>query len=297
MIGGVPLPGASCQFNDRNNGMANPPRPVFFVSDSTGITVETLGQSLLHQFPELAFGIQVLRYVDTPAKARKARDRIRRAGENGRGRPIVFSTLIDEEARALIRDSGALCLDLFECFMGPLQQELHARPHHAAGRTHGVIDDDDYTARIEAVNFALKADDGVSSRHYPDADIVLVGVSRTGKTPTCLYLALHYGLCAANHPLTEEDLERERLPKELEPFREKLFGLTIHPERLHRIRSQRRPDSEYASLARCRHEVQQAEAILRAAGVPVLDTTTMSVEEIATTIISRVERRRNGREG
>ncbi len=274
--------------------MANRARPVFFVSDSTGITVETLGQSLLHQFPGIEFAIQVLRYVDTPEKARRARDRIRAAGEQGRGRPIVFSTLIDETARAIVAESGALCLDPFASFMGPLQAELHARPRHAAGRTHGVIDDDDYTARIEAVNFALKADDGVSSRYYPDADVVLVGVSRTGKTPTCLYLALHYGVFAANHPLTEEDLARERLPPELQGFRDRLFGLTIHPERLSRIRSQRRPGSDYASLARCRHEVQQAEAILRAAGVPVLDTTTMSVEEIATTIMSHLERERQG---
>lgn len=267
--------------------MANPSRPVFFVSDSTGITVETLGQSLLHQFPELAFDVHVLRYVNDVQKARAARDRIRAAGDAHGQRPIVFSTLIDEALRAIIAESGALCLDPFATFMAPLQQELHARPHHATGRTHGVIDDDDYTARIEAVNFALQNDDGVSSRHYPEADIVLTGVSRTGKTPTCLYLALHYGVRAANHPLTEEDLESERLPVELQPFRDKLFGLTIHPERLHRIRSQRRPGSEYASLARCRHEVQQAEAILRAADVPLLDATAMSVEEIATTIISR----------
>ncbi len=275
--------------------MANPSRPVFLVSDSTGITVETLGQSLLHQFPELAFEVQVLRYVNDAQKARAARDRIRAAGEACGQRPIVFSTLIEAEPRAILAESGALCLDPFATFLPALQQELHARPHHAAGRTHGVIDDDDYTARIEAVNFALQNDDGVRTRHYPEADVVLVGVSRTGKTPTCLYLALHYGLRAANHPLTEEDLDGECLPAELQPFRDKLFGLTIAPERLHRIRSQRRPGSDYASLARCRHEVRQAEAILRAAGVPLLDTTSMSVEEIATTIIQSVEERRHAK--
>jgi len=276
--------------------MANPSRPVFLVSDSTGITVETLGQSLLHQFPERVFDVHVLRYVDDVHKARAARDRIRAAAEDCRQRPVVFSTLVEQELRAILAESGALCLDPFAAFMPTLQQELHARPHPMAGRTHGVIDDSDYTARIEAVNFAMQNDDGVSTRHYPEADVVLVGVSRTGKTPTSLYLALHYAVRAANHPLTDEDLAGERLPAELQPFRDRLFGLTIAPERLHRIRSQRRPGSEYASLERCRHEIRQAEAILRAAGVPLLDSTSMSVEEIATTIISvRAEERGKGK--
>ncbi len=267
--------------------MATSRRTVFFVSDSTGITAETFGHSLLSQFENVEFENVVLRYVDTPDKAREACRRIQAAAGSSEAPPLVFSTLVEPAERRLIAECGGVWFDLFETFIEPLQQELQQPASRSAGRTHGVIDDAEYTARIDAVNFALQNDDGTTTRHYHEADIVLLGVSRTGKTPTCLYLALHYGVYAANYPLTEEDLLATRLPEALQPHRDKLFGLTITPERLHRIRSQRRPGSHYASLEECRREIRLAEDLFRSASLPVLDTTTMSVEEIATTIMTR----------
>lgn len=267
--------------------MANTKRVVFFVSDSTGITAETFGHSLLSQFEHVEFDIRVLRFVDNLEKAEDACHEIEKALKIEPLRPLVFSTLIDHHARDLIASSGGVWFDLFDTFISPLQRELHQDPSHTAGRTHGVIDDRGYTARIDAVNFAMANDDGATTRHYPEADIILVGVSRTGKTPTCLYLALHYGVYAANFPLTEDDLLQTQLPSYLKPFQDKLFGLTISPDRLQRIRSQRRPASHYASLGQCRLEINQAEDLFHLGQIPILNSTTMSVEEIATTIISR----------
>ncbi|MCG6935640.1 MAG: kinase/pyrophosphorylase [Proteobacteria bacterium] len=262
-------------------------RVVFFVSDSTGITAETFGHSLLTQFEHIDFDIRVLRYVDNMEKAKQACQAIENVVASEPQRPLVFSTLIDSAVRDLIAASGGVWFDLFDTFISPLQRELHQSPSHTTGRTHGVIDDSDYTARIDAINFTMANDDGISTRHYPEADIVLVGVSRTGKTPTCLYLALHYGVYAANYPLTEDDLLETRLPVGLKAYRDKLFGLTISADRLHRIRSQRRPASHYASLGQCRLEISQAEDLFHSSQIPALNTTTMSVEEIATTIMSR----------
>ena len=267
--------------------MANNKRTVFFVSDSTGITAETFGHSLLSQFESIQFENIVLRYVDDLPKAEQACRQIEAVTKSEGQPPLVFSTLVEPKLRHIIANSGGLWFDIFEAFIAPLQSALHETPAPMAGRSHGVGDLKHYSARIEAVNFAVQNDDGVSTRHYDEADIVLLGVSRTGKTPTCLYMALHYGVHAANFPLTEEELLQTQLPPELKPYQDKLFGLTISAERLHRIRSERRPDSRYASLSQCRLELNQAEDLFQASHIPVINTTTMSVEEIATTIMTR----------
>jgi len=267
--------------------MANPTRTVFYVSDSTGITAETFGHSLLSQFEHIEFRIVHLRYIDTPLRATEACQRIAKEVQADKLRPLVFSTLVAPELRQQMAQSGGVWFDLFETYIGPLQQELHQLPSQAAGRTHGVVDDADYVARIDAVNYALRNDDGISTRHYHQADVVLIGVSRTGKTPTCLYLALHYGVCAANYPLTEDEHLQTGIPPELKDVSGKLFGLSIGAERLQRIRAQRQPDSRYASLAQCRGELRHAEELFRLNHIPYLDITTMSVEEIATSIMHR----------
>ncbi len=272
--------------------MANPQRQVFFISDSTGITTETFGHSLLSQFENIDFSIKALRYVNNHARAEAAVQQINRAAENTSARPLVFSTVIDPQLRHLVHQSHALVFDLFETYIPILQKELNASPSHASGRTHGVIDDLDYSSRMDAVNFAMRNDDGGSTRQYDRADVILIGVSRSGKTPACLYMALHYGVYAANYPLTTDDSLRDDLPSPLKAHRQKLFGLTIDPERLHRIRSQRQPGSEYASLPQCRTEVRHAESLFQTFQIPYLDTTSMSVEEIVTSIIS--QRKLNG---
>lgn len=268
-----------------NDKPGKPQRTVFFVSDRTGITAETLGHSLLTQFDGIDFRPVTVPFIGTKDKAEAAAQRINETAEQEGVRPLVFSTLITDECREVVKASEGMYLDFFDAFIGPLERELDTTSSHAAGRAHGVFDAETYTRRIDAMNFALANDDGVTTRHYDRAEVILVGVSRSGKTPTCLYLALHYGVYAANYPLTEEDLSETRLPKSLEQHRDKLFGLTIDPGRLQNIRQERRPDSRYASGRQVAYEVREAEFLFRRNGIPFLNTTTSSVEEIATTVL------------
>jgi len=273
--------------------MSVPRRTVFFVSDGTGITVEMLGHSLLTQFEGIEFQHVTVPFVDTVTKARACVARIEDAARNGSARPVVFTTLVNGEVRDVIRAAGAFVLDFFEVFLDPLEGELGAKSSHTIGRSHSALDTKQYTNRIDAINFALAHDDGVSSRDLDKADVILVGVSRSGKTPTSLYLALKFGIRAANYPLIPEDFDRLQLPTVLQDYREKLFGLSISPERLTEIRHERRPNSRYANLDNCRFEVRQAEQLMQREGVRWADSTTKSIEEIATTIMQdfKLERR------
>ena len=268
-----------------------PVRPVFYVSDGTGITAETIGHSLLTQFGHVSFVTDRIPFVDTPDKARLAVEEIRRAGELHGTRPIVVNSCVDSSLSQVLADSGALMLDVFEPFIAPLEQELGAPREPRVGRAHGIADFDTYHRRIDAMNYALTHDDGISM-DFAEADLVLVGVSRAGKTPTCVYMALHYGIRAANYPLTEDDLDQERLPAKLRAYRHKLFGLTIDPERLHQIRQERRPDSRYAQMDTCRREVAAAEMMFRAERIPTLSTTHTSIEEISSKVLSTLGLRR-----
>ncbi|MCP1726503.1 regulator of PEP synthase PpsR (kinase-PPPase family) [Natronospira proteinivora] len=263
----------------------NTRRTVFFVSDRTGITAETLGHSLLTQFDGIDFRPVTVPFIGSKDKAETVAQRINETAAAEGVRPLVFSTLITDECREVIQAADGMYLDFFDAFIGPLEKELDKSSSHAAGRAHGVFDAETYTRRIDAMNYALANDDGVSTRHYDRAEVILVGVSRSGKTPTCLYLALHYGVYAANYPLTEDDLEDGMLPKSLKTHKDKLFGLTIDPKRLQDIRQERRPDSHYASVRQVNYEVREAEILFRRYGIPFLNTTTSSVEEIATTVI------------
>jgi regulator of PEP synthase PpsR (kinase-PPPase family) len=273
--------------------MAHPRRTVFFVSDGTGISAETLGHSLLTQFEGIEFAQSVLPFVDTPAKARECVAQIEEAKVRSGARPIVFCTLVDDEVRGTLREADALVLDFFAGFLSPLEAELGTRSTHTVGRSHSAANNKDYLDRIEAVNFALAHDDGLGNKDFGRADVILVGVSRSGKTPTCLYMALQFGIRAANVPLTPDDFDRGVLPATIEPHLKRLYGLTIAPERLAEIRSERRPDSRYARLENCRYEVEHAERLMRRHGIPWLNSTTRSIEEIATKILQevRLERR------
>jgi len=259
-------------------------RTVLFISDGTAITAETFGQSLLTQFNGQEFRRVRLPFVDTPEKAREAVDLINRAAAAGELKPLVFSTIVDAAVGQLLADADAEVFDMFGTFIPRLEEVLGATGSHMVGKAHGISDSHRYENRMEATNYALTHDDGISKR-LDSADVVLIGVSRSGKTPTCLYMALHFGLKAANYPLTEEDLEKPRLPDFLRQHRHKLFGLTIDAQRLAEIRETRRPGSRYASLKQCRHEVEAAEALLRTERVPMLSSTRASVEELASRIL------------
>lgn len=267
-------------------------RTVFFVSDQTGVTAETMGHSLLTQFDGLEFRPVTLPFVSSVDKAEEAVRRINRAAAEEGVRPIVFSTLVQDDLRDIVLASQGLFLDFFAAFVGPLERELNSRSTHRAGRAHGIADLATYTARINATNFALANDDG-NVGDYEHADVILVGVSRSGKTPTCLYMALQYGIFASNYPLTDDDLEGGVLPARLERHRRKLYALTIRPERLQQIRNERRPESRYASRQQVQYELRTAEAMFARYGIPVLDTTECSIEEIASRILNNtgIERR------
>ncbi|MGA9343041.1 MAG: pyruvate, water dikinase regulatory protein [Rhodanobacteraceae bacterium] len=262
-------------------------RIVFYVSDGTGITAETIGHSVLTQFENVDFDTYRLPFVDDEQKAQVAALRIKAAFDQSGMRPIVVNTIMDKRLSDFVAASGALMLDVFAPFIDPLEAELGTKRLSRVGKAHGMTDFAAYESRINATNYALAHDDGIDV-HYDDAEVVLVGVSRVGKTPTCLYMALHYGIRAANYPLTEEDLEKLELPKRLAPHCDKLYGLSIDAQRLAQVREARRPGSPYAKLDQCRWELAQADKLFRRENLPVQNTTHTSIEEIASKILAQL---------
>lgn len=267
-------------------------RTVFFISDRTGITAETLGHSLITQFEDFQFEQITLPFVDTLEKAHDANARIAQAHAEDGARPVIFATIIQDDVREVIQQSEGFTMDFVQTFIGPLEAELGEQSSHTVGRSHGVKDQKEYNLRIESVNFALQFDDGMKPKGYDRADVILVGVSRSGKTPTCLYMAMQFGIRAANYPLTEEDLEHGKLPPLLEQHRHKLVGLTIEPKRLQSIRAKRRPDSSYAENDQCLREVRAAERLFQMEKIPFLNSTTSSIEEMASKVIAMLNLKR-----
>jgi regulator of PEP synthase PpsR (kinase-PPPase family) len=267
-----------------------PHRTVFFVSDGTGITAETFGNSILAQFP--AKNRHVRRpFIDSVEKAEAVVREINETAVREGKRPVVFVTLVNDAVRdALTAEScKGFVLDMFRTFVEPLEIEFGVKSNHRVGRFSDVSKSQEYTERIDAINFSLAHDDGQSSRNLDIADVILVGVSRSGKTPTSLYLAMQHGIKAANYPLIPEDFERGHLPSSLAPYKKKCFGLTIDPARLAQIRHERRPGSRYAALENCRQEVRDAESMMRREGIAWLSSTHKSIEEIATTILRDIQ--------
>ncbi len=263
-------------------------RSVFYVSDGTGVTAQTLGHSLLTQFDRRALKPgRVLPFVDDETKARGVQAEINQSAREDGIRPVVFSTLVNESLKLIVRETESLFLDLLGGFIATLEGELEQTAGRIRGLAHGVSDHDRYMTRIDAVNFTLQHDDGLAAEEYGRAQIILLGASRVGKTPTCLYLSMQHGLYAANYPLSLEEIQAQRLPTVLRPHRRKLFGLTLQPERLAQIRASRKPGSVYASAAQVRWEITGAESLMQAEHIPSLDTTMLSIEEIAVTLLQR----------
>ena len=262
-------------------------RSVFFISDGTGITAETLGHSLIAHFSQTTFRQVRVPFMDTPEKASVALRQISQHETEDGNRAILVMTLVNSKIRTIFESSGALCLDLFGTFIVPLTEELGQAPARAVGMARGVASIE-YHDRLEAINFTLRHDDGLHDETLAGADVILVGVSRAGKTPTSLYLAMQFGIKTANCPLIPEDFERLQLPGELAQHKSKLFGITINPERLHQLRQERRPDSFYASLNNCRHETRLAEEMMQHEGIHRLDSSTRSIEELATLILQEI---------
>jgi len=263
-------------------------RIVFIVSDGTGITAENFSQSILAQF-EATFKHIRIPFVDKVDKAHDAVSNINQAASKYGVPPIVFTTVVNPELNAIVGKANGLILDMFQTFVAPLENALGIQSTHAMNRLHHNADTDAYRNRIEAINYSLAHDDGQSNKNLAEADVILVGISRVGKTPTSLYLAMQYGLKAANYPLIPEDFERGHLPKDLMPYRSKIFGLMIDAERLSQIRNERRPGSNYAKLENCRYEINEATAMMKKESIPWVVTTSKSIEEIATTVLQAIK--------
>ncbi len=258
---------------------------VYFVSDRTGITAETLGHSLLSQFSTISFQFHTFSFIDSIEKSEEFIQLISTSAQSEKHRPIIIASMVNSEIRNKIKQTSSFFIDIFETFLGSLEQELNTPSEKTVGQAHGILNTKEYNDRIEAVNFALAFDDGSKAEHYEQADLILVGVSRSGKTPTCLYLALQYGISAANYPFTPEDLDSVTLPNPLKKFKNKLIGLTIQPERLHQLRQARKPNSTYAELHQCQKEIKTLEAIYQTLHIPYLNSTSLSIEELSSKII------------
>ena len=268
--------------------MSTQARIVFIVSDGTGITAENFSQSILAQF-EATFKHIRVPFVDSPEKAHDAVSSINQAASKYEVQPIVFTTLVNPELNTIVGKANGLILDMFQTFVAPLEHALGVKSTHAMNRLHHNADTEAYKNRIEAINYSLAHDDGQSNKNLSEADVILVGISRVGKTPTSLYLAMQYGMKAANYPLIPEDFERGQLPKDLIPYRSKIFGLMIDAERLSEIRNERRPGSNYAKLENCRYEINEATAMMKKESIPWVVTTSKSIEEIATTVLQSIK--------
>ena len=271
-------------------------RSAFFISDGTGITAETLGHSLLAQFEgddNIQFEKQTLPYIDTEKKALETVQKINQCFEEDGYKPILFETIINEKIRSLIASSNGFPIDIFTAFLKPLEAELKLESSYSVGRGHSIVNDVHYNTRMDAVNFALDNDDGARTRHYDSADVIIIGVSRCGKTPTCLYLAMQFGLKAANYPFTDDDFDDLKIPKVLKPYKKKLFGLIIDADRLVSIRHERKPNSHYASFKQCDFESRSISALFARENIPHINSTHFSIEEIATRLMEdfNLERR------
>ena len=268
-------------------------RTVFFISDRTGITAEALGNSLLTQFPEIEFKRVNLAFIDSLKKAKAVANLIQEASKTDAQPALIFSTQVSNQYRKILENSGGIIFDFFETFISKMEKTLDAKSSHEMGLSHGIGNKNTYSSRIDSINFALNNDDGLNTKNYESADIILTGVSRSGKTPTCLFLALQYGIYAANYPLIEEDLNTTNLPSILRKYKNKLYGLSINPVRLQNIRGERRSNSGYASIEQCRKEVRRAEDMFIQNEIPFIDTSHISIEEIASRILqkSKLERR------
>ena len=265
-------------------------RTAFYISDGTALTSETFGHAILSLFP-VKFEHKTLPFIDDEDKALRAVEEINSAFAVNSEKPLIFHTFVDPKIKKIITSSVGVSYDFLDHYVAPVQAELGVEAQPKTNRTHGL--NQDYNFRIDAINYTLENDDGVTTRNYHEADIILVGASRTGKTPTCIYLALQYGIKAATYPLTEEDMGRIELPYDLKMHRHKLFGLTIDPERLQNIREARRANSRYSSMEQCALEINEIESIFRQEAIPYLNSTHASVEEIAAKIMTTAKLKRH----
>ena len=256
---------------------------VFYISDGTAITAEVFGHAVLSQFP-VEFEALTVPFVETILKAEKVKQQINDSYITTGLRPVVFHSIVNPEIRDIIYSSEGLDYDFLNTFVSPLEKQLGIEAKPVINRTHGQ-GNMGYDSRMEAINYTMENDDGQTMKHMDEADIILLGVSRCGKTPSSLYLSMQFGIKAANYPFVEDDMDNLKLPEALKRNKSKLFGLTIDPQRLHEIRQVRMENSRYSSLRQCRIEVKEVEMMYKKERIPFVNSTYHSVEEISAKIL------------
>ena len=264
--------------------------PVFFLSDSTGISAETMGNALLIQFPDLRFERTLIPFISSVEDARRV-VKILDAAMDGPVTPLAFTTAAVEEVRQELHKSRCPLIDFFDLHMSRVEANLGVRGMRVAARLHGVGDIKRYNSRMQAIEYAMEHDDGQSLRAVDKAEVILIGPSRCGKTPTTMYLALQHGILVANYPLVEEDFQTSELPRPVRGLGDRCFGLISTPARLSQVRQERRRNSRYASLEQCAYELRRAEALFRAHRIPVIDSSAKSVEEMSTLILQIINKK------
>jgi len=268
-------------------------RAVFFVSESTGITAETMGHSLLSQFPHIDFTYLQRPYVNTLEKAKELVNEISQVSKEQGFKPLVFATMPETYINKTLENADCHYYEIFENILDKIGQDLHTKPTRESGLSHGLVNEKTYDARIEALNYTLKHDDAMVLKTLDQADVIIVGVSRSGKTPTSLYLALKYGIKAANYPVTDTDFDKGDLPEVLIDNQDKLFATKIEANRLHEIREKRRPSSQYSALATCIDEIKKAEELFDKYNLKPMDVTHQSIEELSAHIVRKLKEQDN----
>ncbi len=265
---------------------------VYFISESTGITAESLGESLLSQFPDVTFKRHHKPFLDTLEKAQELAYEFAVSTADNGAKPLVFATMPDERISHILENSPCHYYELFTSYISRIGKDINVIPTRRSGISHGLTNRESYDDRMDIVNYALVHDDAMTLKNLKDADVILLGVSRSGKTPTCLYLALHFGIRAANYPLTDDDFLKDDFPQALKENKHKLVGLTISAKRLANIREKRRAGSDYASLNKCKAETAHALDLYNRYGLEVFNTTSSSIEELAARIVQVVRERK-----
>ncbi|WP_028582415.1 pyruvate, water dikinase regulatory protein [Desulfogranum japonicum] len=258
---------------------------VYYISGSTAILAEDMGRALLAQFSGFRFKEEKIPFIHTVAEAEEALNRI--LDQCKEEKPLLFCTIMDQHTRDVFNHPDVLFFDIFLETLEKVETSLGVcalrEPGYSRHFTMSKM-----TKRVDAIHYSLEHDDGTKPKDYDIADLILVGVSRTGKTPVSIYLATHMELKAANFPLTADHLGKHELPKEIVKNKSRAIGLTASPRYLHEIREKRYHGSTYASLDTCTRELQQARQLYRRYDLKTLNVEGRSIEELAVQAVQLV---------
>jgi [pyruvate, water dikinase]-phosphate phosphotransferase / [pyruvate, water dikinase] kinase len=254
------------------------PRDVYYLSGSTGILAKDLGKALLCQFPDVPFREELIPFIQTEKEAEKAIERIR-SRSTGQV-PMVISTLLGRKLNGILNHPDVEFLNIFDQFLRKIEDILEEKAVWKAGASRHPSERT-MIKRVEAIHYCIDHDDGSGTKDYDEAEVILLGVSRSGKTPVSVYLATQMGIKTANYPLVLDDSPSFRLPPYITRNKKRLIGLSITPQLLHQYREQRYANSSYASLSTCRSEINEVNTLYLNHDIPIVTSDGKSIEEIA----------------